>query len=310
MKRPIQIITIIVLTITVYSLLPVLAMYLKPGAAPYTNEQAAERLKGNRGDHFEFIVLGDNHAGLIFDDSAALKLIRRINREDRFKGKAPVDFVIIAGDVTLGGSKWDYLVFNKIRSAIKWPVICAFGNHDDDRTSVEYFRRNIGNLEFSCGDRNSYFIFVDNGAGDMSDEQFAEFEAELKKSAAYKHRFVIAHKAPLSSYQQSWYRPETGEWPRRFMDLCDKYDVGIVFSGHEHMFKQRKFGKVNYITTGGGGMLTEIPASDGGFLHYVVVRVYGDYVDYEVRKIFPPFWEFLTYYMWKDVFYFLKDVLF
>jgi hypothetical protein len=84
----------------------------------------------------------------------------------------------------------------------------------------------------------------------------------------------------------------------------------MVISGHEHIFKKGNFGGVKYITSGGGGMLTQIPASEGGFLHYLVVRVYGDYVDFEVRKIFPPLWEFLTYYMWKEMFYFLKGVIF
>jgi hypothetical protein len=40
------------------------------------------------------------------------------------------------------------------------------------------------------------------------------------------------------------------------------------------------------------------------------VRVYGDYVDFEVRKVFPPLWEYLTYYMWKELFYMLKSVFY
>ncbi len=92
------------------------------------------------------------------------------------------------------------------------------------------------------------------------------------------------------------------------MKLCERYKVDIVFTGHEHMFKKDVYGPVRYITSGGGGIPTHFPRQDGGYLHYVVVRVYGDYVDYEVRKIFPPFWEFLTYYIWKDLFYLLKDV--
>ena len=30
------------------------------------------------------------------------------------------------------------------------------------------------------------------------------------------------------------------------------------------------------------------PTWDGGYLHYLSIRVYGDYLDYEVRKVFPP----------------------
>lgn len=299
---------VVVSAVIIYSLIPVLVLYLKPSPVPYTNEEAAGKLSENKGDHFGFIVFGDNHAGLIFNDSAALKLIRNINRENRF-GKLPVDFVLIPGDVTLGGSSWDYNVFNKIRAAVKWPVIAAFGNHDDDKTP-QLFRKNIGNPEISFTDRNSCFILVDNGGGEMNEEQFATFERELKRSLSYRHRFVVAHKPPISPYLQSWYRQELNPWSRRFMKLCEEYKVDIVFCGHEHMFSEKTFGGVKYITSGGGGMLTHFPAYDGGYLHYLVVRVSGDYVDYEVRRIFPPLWEFLTYYMWKDIFYFVKDVVF
>lgn len=308
MKKFVKIWSIIILVAAVYSLVPVTVLYLKSDPAPYTNHDAIEKLKGNKGEHFEFIVLGDNHAGLIFNDSAALKLVRDINREDRFK-KVPIDFVVISGDVTNRGSVWDYRVFNKIRSLVKYPVISAIGNHDDDDDDggrTTYFEKQAGKKEFSFVDRNSYFIVIDNSVGDLSEEQFSNLEEELKRSLSYPHRFVICHKSPISPYQQSWYRPELSPWAHRFMKLCEKYKVDIVFSGHEHIFKAMSFGGVTYIVSGGGGMLIHFPDQDGGFLHYVAVRVYGDYVDYEVRKICPPLWELFGYYIWKDALYLLK----
>ena len=308
MKKFIRIVIWIILLVAAYSLASVVMLYLGPDPAPYTNARAVEKLRANAGDKFEFIVFGDNHAGLVFNDSATLKLVWNINREDRFM-KMPVDFAAITGDVTFQGSEWDYRIFNKIRSCIKWPVICANGNHDDDRGGAERFAKNIGKREVAFGDRNSFFIFLDNSSNDLTDGQFARLEEELKDASAYRHLFIITHKAPLSPYQQSWFRPATNPWSYRFMKLCEKYKVDIVFSGHEHMFRELTHGGVRYVTSGGGGMLTHIPSYDGGYLHYVVVRVYGDYVDYEVRKIRPPFWEFLTYYMWKDLFYLVKDTL-
>ncbi|MEI7671567.1 MAG: tripartite tricarboxylate transporter permease, partial [Deltaproteobacteria bacterium] len=73
------------------------------------------------------------------------------------------------------------------------------------------------------------------------------------------------------------YGPETGIWAYRFMKLCEKYKVDMVFTGHEHMFKKLSHGGVQYITSGGGGMPMQIPTSDGGYHHYLVVRVFGDY---------------------------------
>jgi predicted phosphodiesterase len=308
MKKILRIAVWIILLAAAYSLAPVAMLYISGDPAPYTNSRAIEKLRANAGDRFEFIVFGDNHAGLLFNDSAALKLVWNINREGRFM-KMPVDFVAIAGDVTFQASEWDYRIFNRIRSRIRPPVICATGNHDNDRGGAERFGKNIGKREFAFNDRNSFFIFIDNASGDLTDAQFVRLEEWLKSASAYRHTFVITHKAPLSPYQQSWFRPETGPWSYRFMKLCEKYRVDIVFSGHEHMFKELAHGGVKYVTSGGGGMFTHIPAYDGGCLHYLVVRVYGDYVDYEVRKIRPPFWEFLTYYMWKDLFYLVKDIL-
>jgi len=308
MKKVITIIIALILAAAVYSFVPVVGLYLQKDPVPYSNAQAVEKLKQNKGEHFEFIVFSDNHAGLIFNDSATLKITRSINREGRFR-KVPIDFTAVSGDVTFRGSSWDYRTYNKIRSRVKMPVISAVGNHDDDQGGAKLFKKYVGQTSISFADRNSYFMMIDNAINNVSDMQFAALEEELKNSSVYAHRFIFLHKAPLSPYFQGWYRPELSPWSYRFMKLCEKYKVDIVFSGHEHMFKEEKLGRVTYMTSAGGGMLLHMPGPDGGFLHYTVVRVYGDYVDYEVRRILPPVWEFLTYYMWKDAFYFLKAAL-
>jgi len=305
-KKIIQLLAISILLLVIFSITPVLFLYISPDADIVSNGDVAEKLSHNKGEDFQFIILGDNHAGLIFDDSATLKLIRRMNREGRFE-KLPIDFVAISGDITCRGSRWDYKTYNKIRSLIKYPVLSAKGNHDDDKDKV-FFDKYAGSSEFSFIDRNSYFIVLDNTEGDISEKQFSWLEGELKKSEIYINRFIIMHKSPISSYQQSWYKPELNPWSYRFMKLCEKYKVDMVFTGHEHMYKKQSFGGVIYLTSGGGGMLTEIPGPDGGFLHYLVIRVHGDYIDYEVRKVSPPLWEYFTYYLWKDLFYRLKDI--
>lgn len=309
-KIIIKIFVYAVIALTIYSFIPVIGLYLAKDPTPYSNAQAIEKLKGNTGEVFSFVAFSDNHSGLIFSDSGTLKLIKNMNREDRFR-KMSVDMVINAGDVTFRGSMWDYKIFNRVRSLIKWPVICAMGNHDDDsKANRELFKQYVGKSELSFANRNSYFIILNNTVGEMPENRLAWLEKELIKSAAYKHRFVIMHKAPISSYQQSWFRPETTPWPIQFMRLCEKYKVDMVLSGHEHMYKDRIFGSVTYITDGSAGIPTTVPAWDGGILDYVVVRVYHDYVDYEVRKIFPPFWEYVGYYMWKDLFYSLKGLIY
>lgn len=311
MKKTLRLVILMLIIGMICSLIPATALYLQGGTkTPLpANEQIAEKLKNNKGGVFSFIVFGDNHAGFIFDDSAFLKIIRRMNRENRFK-KLNMDFVVNLGDVCfIAGTRWDYLIYDRLRAKIKWPVISLMGNHDDEH-GEHLFKEYLGKKEFSFTDRNSYFIILDNKITALSEEQCKWLEGELQKSAAYAHRFVFMHKQAISLYQQSWFRPELSAWSYQFMKICERYKVDIVFAGHEHMFREATYGGVRYVITGGGGMLSQIPEADGGYLHYIVVRVYGDYVDYEVRKVFPPLWEYFTYYMWKELFYFLKDVFY
>ncbi|HNX91589.1 MAG TPA: metallophosphoesterase [Candidatus Omnitrophota bacterium] len=311
MKRFLKITAIILAVLCINSISPLVWFYIQKETPQPTNEEAAAKLKDNAGEHFSFIVFGDNHGGFPLNDSATLKLIRLMNREDRFKGKTSIDFAVNLGDATFyRGREANYRDYNKLRSLIKWPVITVMGNHDYVNGGWRHFQKYIGKHEFSFTDRNSYFIILDNKITDVTEKQFVWLDAELQKAASYKHRFLFMHKSPISLYYQSWFRPENNKWAHRLMKLCEKHNVDIVFAGHEHMFAERLFGKVRYVISGAAGMPVLFPESDGGYLHYVVVRVYGDYVDYEVRKVFPPFWEYIGYYLWKEIFYGLKFVFF
>jgi len=179
----------------------------------------------------------------------------------------------------------------------------AIGNHDNRQLFKEF----CGEKEFAFADRNSYFIVLDNEGGELSRDQFDRLEENLKKGQAYDHIFVAMHKPPFDPYQQEWYNMDNSPWAYRFRKLCAEYNVDMVFSGHKHMFKHERFDGVDHIVTGGGGMLIEIPEAEGGYLHYVRVMVNNDYVTYEVRKISPPLWEWVTYYFWKEVVYWFRN---
>lgn len=304
----------IFLLLNLYSLLPLAKVYLsKPPTALKTNLEISENLKEHDDPYFSFIVISDTSSGCPLMESATLKLISRINREDRFH-KIPIDFVINIGDVTFRGREPHYRNYAKIKELIKYPVISAIGNHDDDlddgARGEAMFKKYCGEKEFSFVDRNAYFIVLDNKNGEFRDDQFEWFENELQKADQYKHVFVFMHKPPFNPYQQSWYRIETCPWSQRFLKMCEQYNVSIVFSGHQYVQRAVEFGGVTYIVSGGGGaLLAEAPSWDNSFLHYIVVKVNMDYIDYEVRKVPPPIWEFFVFYIWKDLLYFVKGLL-
>lgn len=301
--RFIVITSALVLCAIIYSFLPLIPFWFMAPASSSDNNQAnIKKLENNEGAYFSFIVFGDNHSGLILNDAATLAEIWHMNREDRFR-KAPIDFVLNTGDVSLDGKRSHFLAYKKMQKLIQYPMVAVIGNHDDAKLFNEY----CGLKEFAFANRNSYFIIVNDEEGLITDRQFDWLEDQLKKAKGYDNIFVAMHKPPFDPYQQDWYRADNRQWSYRFRDLCAKYNVKMVFSGHKHMFKHERFDNVDYIVTGGGGMIIEIPEADGGFLHYVRVVVDHDYVTYEVRKISPPLWEYMTYYIWKEALYRARD---
>lgn len=303
-SSPVKWLVILFLALAAYSFLPLFPFWTMEGAGKAENNLSnIKEMAGNRGDYFSFIVFGDNHAGLFFNDAAAVKEIWHMNREDRFR-KVPIDFVLSVGDITLDGAKYHFECYKKLQKLIKYPVIAAIGNHDDRALFGEY----VGKSDFSFANRNSYFIAIDNNHQGITETQFAWLEEELKKGREYDHIFVVMHKPPFDPYQQDWYNIDNHPWAYRVRKLLAKYDVDMVFSGHKHMFKHETFDGVDYIVTGGGGMLVEIPEADGGYLHYVRVMVNNDFVTYEVRRVSPPLWEWATYYIWKEMLYWARNL--
>lgn len=290
----------VLILLIVYSFLPLIPFWFIKGAPDTDNNQSSvKELEKNKGEYFSFIVFGDNHNGLFTNDASTLKLIWHMNREDRFK-KIPIDFVLNVGDVTFDGKKGHFEAYKKIQKLIKYPVVAAIGNHDDRILFEKY----CGDKQFTFSNRNSYFIVVDNADGQPN---FIWLEEKLKEAQKYKHIFVAMHKPPCDPYQQEWYNIDNAPWAYELRKLLAKYRVNIVFAGHKHMFKHQQFDGVDYITTGGGGMLIEIPESDGGYLHYVRVMVNHDYVTYEVRKISPPLWLHISYYLAKETMYWARN---
>ena len=301
MKKLMKIVIFGLSAAVIYSILPLIPYwFMSPESNNVNNQANVGKLKDNKGAYFSFIVFGDNHSGLILNDAATLKEIWHMNREDRFR-KVPIDFVLSVGDITLDGSEWDFKAWKKMQALIKYPVIAAIGNHDNRELFEEY----CGDKQFAFSDRNSYFIIIDNAD---SGPDFVWLEERLKEGQSYDHIFVVMHKPPCDPYQQEWYNVDNAPWAYQLRKLLAKYHVDMAFDGHKHMFKHQRFDGVDYVTTGGGGMLIEIPESDGGYLHYVRVMVNHDYVTYEVRKISPPLWLHITYYLGKEALYWARNL--
>lgn len=128
MKKLMKAVILVLSAVIIYSALPLIPyLFMSPASSNVNNQTNIEKLKDNKGAYFSFLVFGDNHSGLILNDAATLKEIWHMNREDRFR-KAPIDFVLNVGDVSLNGKRSHFEAYKKMQALIKYPVIAAIGS--------------------------------------------------------------------------------------------------------------------------------------------------------------------------------------
>ncbi len=235
-------------------------------------------------DAFSFIVLGDNRpSGGAKQPEVYKQLLEYIVEEN-------ADFYANVGDIVYSGELREYEDFVKVTSVIKIPLFIAEGNHENQigKTAQKNFMSFFGKLFYSFDYGNSHFIFLNaNVPGfrySMSDEQIEWFAKDLDATEA-EHVFVFIHQ-PIYPYAHGIEDKSALERLRAVVRL-HKDKIDAIFQGHEHMYYSSENESVRAFITGGGG--AELDNQYPGkylFFHYMVVRVNGDKVIYQLVK--PP----------------------
>ncbi len=235
-------------------------------------------------DTFSFIVLGDNRpSGGAEQPEVYRQLLEYIIREDS-------DFYANVGDIVYSGELREYEDFVRVTSVVRMPLFIAEGNHENQigETAQRNFMSFFGKLFYSFDYGNSHFIFLNaNVPGfrySMSDEQIEWFAKDLEATEA-EHVFVFIHQ-PIYPYAHGIEDKSALERLRSVVRLYrDKIDA--IFQGHEHMYYSAKNESVRtFILGGGGAELDNQYPKEYLFFHYMVVRVDGEDVSYELVK--PP----------------------
>lgn len=267
------------------------AMAAASGAdAPTTlADRAFEALRANPPicpDHFDFVVLADSAPmSPIYLPEAFHQMVREWN------ALRPA-FVIDCGDLILGGAadglrpQWDE--FERVTAQCKVPFFPVVGNHDVACPESEriYIER-IGPLTYAFSYGNSRFIILNSEELDMaqriSDAQTAWLREDLANTKA-KNIFLFLHEPFFAM-----------DWDANWGNVAEAirgYPVKVVFAGHWHYY--RYWGErdgVRYVITGGGGSQVRAPEEEGGFEHYLLLRVRDDDVDWAVIRpgaVLPP----------------------
>jgi acid phosphatase type 7 len=163
--------------------------------------------------------------------------------------------VFHTGDmVSRGGSARDWKYFNEISSGLRataefFPV---HGNHEDHAPLYfQNFKLDPRNIWYSVDRWGVHFVVLDSESPLWEGSSQGKWlEEDLSRSTA-PYVAVVLH------------RPVYGTGPHAVHDtkvlapilapIFKKHGVGVVFSGHDHVYERSEVDGIIYIVTGGGG---------------------------------------------------------
>jgi hypothetical protein len=204
----------------------------------------------NRADSVKFAVLGDFGTGSReqYDLAAVMK---------RVHDQYPFDMVILVGD-NLYGSERPQDFKKKFEDPYK-PLLDAgvkfyasLGNHDAREQRYYKLFNMDGKLYYSFKPSNQSVRFFALESTYLDPEQVAWFEKELQSSNS-DWKIPYFHHPPYSSGD----RHGSDTRLREVLEpLFLKYNVSVVFTGHDHFYERVKPQKgIVYFVVGSGGQL-------------------------------------------------------
>lgn len=224
---------------------------------------------------YKFAVLGDSRGGY----KVLGELLGLIAQED-------VDFIIFTGDLTDGGSQYEYdrwfAAAEPVISEI--PLISVHGNHEAMLpTYFEEFAFPGNEKWFSFDYGPVHFVFLLSISETYVVQQRPWLLADLRQSRS-PWTIVVAHKPAYSA--------DENHGPTRYVldhwvDIFERFGVDLYFNGHAHDYERTwpiRGGRIDqegviYVTTGGAGAPLHRSGRDwwtavsASVHHYIVVQV-------------------------------------
>jgi len=202
----------------------------------------------------------------------------------------PVAVISTGDQVNDGRVPDEWVVFNEIIAPLRktsefYPVL---GNHE--RNAGLYFK----NFQLPGNERwypvrkgpIIFFMLDSNSLIGPGSNQHAWLENELR-SVSKDVKFVAAvyHHPAISSGPY----PDEKNLQKRLLPLLEKYQVDIVFAGHEHVYERSLKDGITHVTTGGGGAPLHFQLRHNPYgqvfraiHHFCVLQVTGQTLDVRV----------------------------
>ena len=234
-------------------------------------------------DSFRFAILGDRTG------EPQAGVYQQVWKE--VAAEAPW-FVLSVGDTIQGQ--------NDDKAAMQWREVdqllsryrrytlyLAPGNHDvSSAASERLFRQRAGGLHYSFDYGQAHFTILDNSrTEELSNEELAFLDSDLKAHAAQPLKFVISHRP-------SWLLNVALQNPNFALhQLARRYGVKYVIAGHVHQMMQFELEGITYVSmaSSGGHLRSSGAYDDGWFFAHALVEVDGKNITFEIREVWPPY---------------------
>ncbi len=182
------------------------------------------------------------------------------------------DFVFHCGDLTPFGQESQYQAVVSALAEFDMPVYATPGNHDIRLGGGPRYIRHFGQAYHSFDFGPAHFTLLNTSTGDISEEEFAWLESDLRISNA-EITFVFTHIPPFDPRPSNDHSLANTTTASRLMLLFQEMEVDAVFSGHIHMFNESIVDGVRYVVTGGAGASLYASPEDGGIYHFINVTL-------------------------------------
>ncbi|WP_052947325.1 phosphodiester glycosidase family protein [Aneurinibacillus tyrosinisolvens] len=239
-------------------------------------------------NHFQMSVIGDGGyytAGQLGTAADVLlrEQINRINKESS-------ELVGYTGDIVENDTPANYQEAINSLNAFKAPYVVTIGNHEVSGTGSRLdYERAFGEQTYAYQYGNTKIIGLDSASGRITPSDASQWpwlKETLEKTA--QNNIIIFMHIPPDEVSADGVDFKTGHGflnaaeAQRFYNLLGSYKSGhpekniIVLSGDLHAYEYKKVQGVDYVITGGGGKYTHVTPEQGGFYHYLNLKVDGD----------------------------------
>jgi DNA repair exonuclease SbcCD nuclease subunit len=232
---------------------------------------------------FRFAILGDRTG------EAVAGVYEEAWREAAAEHPA---FVVATGDTIQGlndaSAPAEWAEAERLLRPYKgFPLYAVPGNHDIwSAESERLFLQHTGRrLRYGFDYGQAHFTVLDNSrTEELSTEELAFLESDLKAHAAQPLKFVFSHRP-------SWLIDVAVQNPGFALQrLARQFGVQYVIAGHVHQLLHMELQGVTYISmpSSGGHLRASGEYADGWFFGHALVEVSGAKVDFQIEELKPP----------------------